>query len=233
MDDGLDITHAEQLERFGELYRDRKGIWREVATRREVRVWQRFLSGRRLDLLNPTPFDFESEDLALGLSREARWNGQTRGPYPYSVAQHSLDVLALVRSRRGGCPRDLALAALLHDASEGLGGAGDVISPLKVILGPGYRMVEQNLQRIAFAHYGLPEILPPEWKKIIKKADRIMAATEAYQLAAYTLDELRDPKVLDNPEKPRTDIALEPWPPEIARARFLEELSRLLPTQRR
>ena len=226
MADALNVTHAQQLEQFGELYRDRRGVWREAATKREVRVWQRFLSGRRLDLLNPTPFDFESEDLALGLSREARWNGQTRGSYPYSVAQHSLDVLAMVR-RLTACPRELALAALLHDASEGLGGAGDVISPLKVILGPGYRMVEANLQRVAFAHYGLPEVLPPAWKKLIKKADRIMAATEAYQLAAYTLEELHDPKVLGNPEAPRTDIALAPWPPELARERFLAAIAEL------
>lgn len=224
----LDTQRHAAVEKICGLYRDGAGIWRDVVTGREVRVWQRFLSGRRLNLLDPTPFDFEDEDLALGLAREPRWNGQTRGDWPYSVAQHSLAVLDGVR--RALPPSALTpaaeLRALLHDAPEGLG-LKDVITPLKAILGDAYRLVDRRLQEIVHARYGVPEL--PAWvEQTVKREDKAMAATEAYQLASYSLEEVRDPRVLGNAEKPRTDLALVPWPPAEAARRFLEALHELL-----
>lgn len=148
------------------------------------RAWQRMLSGRRLDLLDPTPVDIEIEDIAHGLAFVARWNGQTFGDFPYSVAEHSLLVETLF-SRL--CPTATAaerLSALLHDAPEYV--IGDMISPVKAAVGPGYGALDDRLTAAIHIRFGLPAVTPAKLKKQIKKADRISAWMEATQIAGFT-----------------------------------------------
>lgn len=149
------------------------------------RVWQRMLSGRRLDLLDPSPLDIEIEDVAHGLARVARWNGQTRGDHAFSVAQHSLIVEAIV-ARREPDPR-WRLAALLHDGPEYV--IGDMISPVKHAVGPGYEELDQRLTAAIHIRFGLPAQIPASVKKQIKRADRISAWMEATQIAGFTTAE--------------------------------------------
>lgn len=151
------------------------------------RAWQRMLSGRRLDLLDPTPVDIEIEDIAHGLAFVARWNGQTRGDYPYSVAEHSLLVEHIYSRQNRAAPARWRLAALLHDAPEYV--IGDMISPVKAAVGPGYGALDERLSAAVHIRFGLPAAIPQMVKKKIKKADRISAWLEAVQLAGFTLDE--------------------------------------------
>lgn len=148
------------------------------------RAWQRMLSGRRLDLLDPSPMDVEIEDIAHGLARVARWNGQTVGDYAFSVAQHSLVVEALVRRLKPAIPAEMQLAALVHDAPEYV--VGDMISPFKAVLGGDYKAVEVRLTRAIHLRFGLPAELPAAMKKLIKRADLISAWLEATQLAGFS-----------------------------------------------
>ena len=151
---------------------------------KQVRAWQRMLSGRRLDLLDPTPFDIEIEDIAHGLAFVARWNGQTHGDYAYSVAEHSL-LVEVIFGRL--CPQASAaerLTALLHDAPEYV--IGDMISPVKAAVGPGYEDLDKRLTAAIHIRFGLPAVTPPRLKKLIKKADRISAWMEATQIAGFT-----------------------------------------------
>jgi 5'-deoxynucleotidase YfbR-like HD superfamily hydrolase len=149
----------------------------------QARAWQRMLSGRRLDLLDPSPLDIEIEDIAHGLAFVARWNGQTRGEYPYSVAEHSLLVEAIYgRIARDAAPR-WRLAALLHDAPEYV--IGDMISPVKAAVGPGYAALDARLHRAVHLRFGLPAELPVPIKAAIKRADRISAWLEAVQIAGF------------------------------------------------
>lgn len=148
------------------------------------RAWQRMLSGRRLDLLDPSPLDIEIADIAHGLARVARWNGQTVGDHAFSVAQHSLLVEAIfTRTAAKASPRD-QLAALLHDAPEYV--IGDMISPFKAVVGGGYKAVEARLQHAIHLHFGLPAELPQTLKKAIKRADQIAAYFEATELAGFS-----------------------------------------------
>ncbi|BDA83839.1 hydrolase [Aureimonas sp. SA4125] len=149
------------------------------------RVWQRMLSGRRLDLLDPSPLDVEIEDIAHGLARVARWNGQTSGEHAFSVAQHSLIVEALVAEKESD-PR-WRLAALLHDAPEYV--IGDMISPFKSVMGGDYKLVEERLQVAVHRRFGLPTRLPPAVAKAIKAADRLSAYFEATLIAGFRADE--------------------------------------------
>lgn len=146
------------------------------------RVWQRMLSGRRLDLLDPSPLDVEIADIAHGLARVARWNGQTRGDYAFSVAQHSLIVEAAVAFKDAD-PR-WRLAALLHDAPEYV--IGDMISPFKSVMGGDYKAVERRLQGAIHLRFGLPPELPAPVAKAIKAADRLSAYHEATLLAGFS-----------------------------------------------
>lgn len=151
---------------------------------KQPRAWQRMLSGRRLDLLDPTPVDIEIADIAHGLAFVARWNGQTRGDWPYSVAEHSLLVEALfARANPGQAPR-WRLAALLHDAPEYV--IGDMISPVKAAVGPGYGQLDDRLAAAIHIRFGLPAMLPPAIKTAIKKADRVSAWLEAVQIAGFS-----------------------------------------------
>ncbi|MDQ0319722.1 5'-deoxynucleotidase YfbR-like HD superfamily hydrolase [Pararhizobium capsulatum DSM 1112] len=153
-----------------------------------ARAWQRMLSGRRLDLLDPSPLDVELVDIAHGLARVARWNGQTDGEHAFSVAQHSLVVEEIFRRQNNCSPEDCQMA-LLHDAAEYV--IGDMISPFKAVVGGGYKTVEARLESAIHLRFGLPAITAPELKDRIKKADQIAAYFEATLLAGFSLPEAR------------------------------------------
>lgn len=150
----------------------------------QPRAWQRMLSGRRLDLLDPTPMDIEIEDIAHGLAFVARWNGQTRGDHAYSVAEHSLLVETIFGRINPKAPPKWRLAALLHDAPEYV--IGDMISPVKSAVGPGYGALDDRLTAAIHLRFGLPAAIPASVKKQIKKADKISAWMEATQIAGFS-----------------------------------------------
>jgi len=147
------------------------------------RAWQRMLSGRRLDLLDPTPMDIEIEDIAHGLAFVARWNGQTKGDFAYSVAEHALLVEAICGRLKPDWPAKWRLAALLHDAPEYV--IGDMISPVKAAVGPGYGALDDRLMVAIHLRFGLPATLPKTVKALIKRADKMSAWLEATQLAGF------------------------------------------------
>lgn len=149
-----------------------------------ARAWQRMLSGRRLDLLDPTPMDIEIEDIAHGLAFVARWNGQTRGDFAYSVAEHSLLVEEIFSRMQPKAPVKWRLAALLHDAPEYV--IGDMISPVKAAVGPGYGELDQRLTAAIHIRFGLPAALPKTVKAQIKRADKVSAWMEAVQIAGFS-----------------------------------------------
>ena len=151
------------------------------------RAWQRMLSGRRLDLLDPTPMDIEIEDIAHGLAFVARWNGQTFGDWPYSVAEHSILVEDLYTRMNADAEPRWRLAALLHDAPEYV--IGDMISPVKAAVGPGYGELDARLAAAVHIRFGLPATIPAPVKKAIKKADRVSAWLEATQIAGFSVEE--------------------------------------------
>jgi len=153
------------------------------------RAWQRMLSGRRLDLLDPSPVDVEIADIAHGLARVARWNGQTKGDLPFNVAQHSLIVEAFCAELKPGWPVKWKLAALLHDAPEFV--IGDMISPFKAQLGGQYKVIEARLAAAIHLRFSLPATLPETVEKTIKRADRASAYFEAIQLAGFEPAEAR------------------------------------------
>ena len=199
----------------------------------DTRAWVRLPSGKRLDLLHPTPFDWDDEDLAIGLARTYRWGGHSAWPLPLSVAQHSLLVLAMHRgaARKTTLPSD-DLRELLHDADEGLLGF-DCISVVKPFLGDAFRALTIELQRAVAIRYRLRTFSPTE-ERAHKKADRIAAASEAVHVVGWTRDEVRH--TLRIPFEPLADDPLaavyggtpwEPWAPAVAAERFLAELHAL------
>ena len=151
------------------------------------RAWQRMLSGRRLDILNPSPLDIEIKDIAHGLARVSRWNGQTRGKHSFSVAQHSVMVERLVRANAPKLDQKWYLAALLHDSPEYV--IGDMITPFKHALGGVYRDIETGLDHAINIRFGLPVTIPDHVKRTIKRADRMAAWLEATQLAGFSQKE--------------------------------------------
>ena len=150
----------------------------------QSRAWQRMLSGRRLDLLDPTPVDIEIEDIAHGLAFVARWNGQTRGDFAYSVAEHSLLVETIYGRMNPKAPPKWRLAALLHDAPEYV--IGDMISPVKAAVGPEYGVLDDRLMSAIHIRFGLPAALPKSVKQQIKRADKVSAWMEATQIAGFS-----------------------------------------------
>jgi len=154
-----------------------------------ARAWQRMLSGRRLDLLDPSPLDVEIADIAHGLARVARWNGQTRGDHAFSVAQHCLVVEEIFRRCNEAASFDALQMTLLHDAAEYV--IGDMISPFKSVVGGGYKTVEARLEAAVHIRFGLPPHPARELKVLIKKADTIAAYFEATELAGFTAAEAR------------------------------------------
>jgi hypothetical protein len=151
------------------------------------RAWQRMLSGRRLDLLDPSPLDIEIEDIAHGLARVARWNGQTKGDCAFSVAQHCVVVERIVHEIRPRCGVALRLTALLHDAAEYV--IGDLISPFKTAIGLDYKWFETRLSRAIHLRFGLPPDTRETDAELIKRADHISAYFEATQLAGFSRTE--------------------------------------------
>ena len=152
----------------------------------EPRAWQRMLSGRRLDLLAPAPADIEIADIAHGLARVPRWNGQTAGPHPFSVAQHSLLVEAVATALHPALTRAERLAVLLHDAPEYV--IGDLISPFKAVVGDAYKGVEERILDAIHRRYDLPDPAS-ELRGIVKRADRAAAYIEATRLAGFATNE--------------------------------------------
>jgi 5'-deoxynucleotidase YfbR-like HD superfamily hydrolase len=182
------------------------------------RTWQRMLSGRRLNLAEPSPMDIEIADIAIGLARNARWNGQTAGNHAWSIAQHSDLVVDIVRRERPRPPAWVMMAAKLHDASEYV--THDLITPLKAAVGDVFKEVELRLTRAIHIRFGLPPVLPADVKALIKRADRIAAATEAVQLAGYSEAECRS--YLKFKEKSLKRVTLKPLPASEAERTVLE-----------
>ncbi len=183
------------------------------------------LSGRRLDLLDPSPLDVEVEDIAHGLARVARWNGQTDGAHIYSVAQHSLLVETLAH-QRARLTRRHRLVVLLHDAPEYV--IGDMISPFKAIIGDSYKSVEARLLAAIHLRFGLPAVLPKELIALTKAADRAAAYLEATRLAGFSAAEAK--RFFGKPPKFSAAIErdyLTPWPADLAEGRYLERFAKL------
>ena len=184
---------------------------------RQTRAWQRMLSGRRLDLLDPSPVDIEIEDIAHGLARVARWNGQTTGDHAFSVAQHSVVVEEIVAHIAPEIEPRWRLAALLHDAPEYV--IGDMISPFKAALGLDYRLFEDRLETAIHVRFGLPAQTPKEIKALIKTADHACAFFEATQLAGFGRDEALE--LFGAPPEGYL-LHIEPLPASAAQARFVQ-----------
>ncbi len=191
--------------------------------RRPSRAWQRMLSGRRLDLLEPSPLDIEIEDIAHGLARVARWNGQTRGSHAFSVAQHSVLVERLVTELSPRLSREARLMALLHDAPEYV--VGDLISPFKAAIGVNYKDLELKLQAAIHLRFGLPALVPKPLAILFKKADHLSAFYEATQLAGFEEKEGR--RLFGAPPAGAKTPRLTPLPTAEAQAQFLERFHRL------
>ena len=190
------------------------------------RAWQLMLSGRRLDLLNPKPEDIEAEDIALGLSRVARWNGQTRGAHSFSVAQHSLLVESIFHSLNPQAHQKDRLAALLHDAPEYV--VGDMISPFKAVIGGDYKAVEKRLLAAIHKRFNIPAESPPPLMAEIKNADGVAAYHEAVTLAGFHEQDALN--IFGAPPRGLTVQRefLDPMPADKAKAAFLDRLSLLL-----
>ena len=191
----------------------RKGLRRAQGT---PRAWQRMLSGRRLDLLDPSPMDIEIEDIAHGLARVARWNGQTVGAHAFSVAQHSIVVEEIVAHIQPDVEPRWRLAALLHDASEYV--IGDMISPFKAALGYDYKLFEERLENAIHTRFGIPAKTPLAIRKLIKQADRACAFFEATQLAGFDHEEALE--IFDAPPAGYT-LKIEPQAPFEAQAHYV------------
>ncbi|MDO6584289.1 HD family hydrolase [Salipiger sp. 1_MG-2023] len=192
---------------------------------KQARAWQRMLSGRRLDLLDPTPVDIEIEDIAHGLAFVARWNGQTHGDFPYSVAEHSLLVEALFCRMNPGATVAQKLTALLHDAPEYV--IGDMISPVKAAVGPEYGVLDKRLMAAIHIRFGLPALIPPRLKTRIKKADLVSAYMEATQIAGFSAAEAK--KVFGAPEPALIEgLDIHLRPPVEVRAAFNARHAELL-----
>jgi uncharacterized protein len=200
----------------------------DVAPSIGVRAWQRMLSGRRLDLLDPSPLDIEIEDIAHGLARVARWNGQTNGMHAFSVAEHSLLVESIAGDLAPTLDRRFRLAALIHDAPEYV--IGDLISPFKAALSLDYKAFEAKLLAAIHLRFGLPAELTADVTKLIKRADKIAAYYEATSLAGFTLSEAR--RFFGQPRGLKASLVarlsrLSPLPAAEAQGRFLKRFNEL------
>jgi uncharacterized protein len=212
--------------RQAETAKDRRGVSASKTSKANTRAWQRMLSGRRLDLLEPSPLDIEISDIAHGLARVARWNGQTHGTHIFSVAQHTLLVEAVLRVQRPRIDHRVRLATLLHDAPEYV--VGDMISPFKAVIGGSYKSVEKRLLAAIHIRFGLPAVLPEELTGHVKAADMGAAYLEATHLAGFSMAEARrlfgrDP----NLSKEDVQDFLNPWSASKAEKRFLARFAML------
>ncbi len=200
-----------------------KGLRQTKIGAKAPRAWQRMLSGRRLDLLDPSPMDIEIGDIAHGLARVARWNGQTVGDNGFSVAQHSLVVEDIAAHLEPGLEVRWRLAALLHDAAEYV--IGDMISPFKAALGIDYKTFEEKLEGAIHIRFGLPPKTPAHIKALIKKADHACAFFEATQLAGF---EKTESVALFGLPPRGYELNIEPWAPSQAQARYVERFEVLM-----
>ena len=205
-------------------------LWNQMTTRKSSsianRAWQRMLSGRRLDLLDPSPLDIEIADIAHGLARVARWNGQTSGAHIFSVAQHTLLVETVLREQMPRVDARFRIAALLHDAPEYV--IGDMISPFKAVLDGAYKAVEKRLLSAIHIRFGLPPVLAAAVTQQIKAADRGAAYLEATQLAGFAEAEAK--RLFGrNPGLPAATVRdyLTPWSAAKAEKRFLARFKTL------
>ena len=191
------------------------------------RAWQRMLSGRRLDLLDPSPLDIEIEDIAHGLARVARWNGQTKGPHAFSVAQHSMLVEQITLRLAPDCDRQWRLAALLHDAPEYV--IGDLISPFKAAVGLDYKAFENRLLAAIHLRFGLPPAVPEPIARLLKRADRASAFLEATGLAGFSQTEAATffGRVRGVSADPPLLAWLDPLPPGAVSERYLKRFVQL------
>ncbi len=193
------------------------------------RAWQRMLSGRRLNILDPSPLDVEISDIAHGLARVARWNGQTYGNHAFSVAEHSLIVEDIAMMLKPDLPPNWRLAVLLHDAPEYV--IGDMISPFKSVIGEAYKGVESRLQGAIHLRFGLPAAIPVGVKKLAKRADIICAYFEAVELAGFDEDEAA--KIFGKPRGFPLDAngklryGLEPLPVKSAQEMFMQRFEEI------
>jgi 5'-deoxynucleotidase YfbR-like HD superfamily hydrolase len=192
---------------------------------KQPRAWQRMLSGRRLDLLDPTPMDIEVEDIAHGLAFVARWNGQTKGDWPYSVAEHSLLVEEIFARENPGIADRWKLAALLHDAPEYV--IGDMISPVKAAIGAQYGELDARLTAAIHRRFGLPAEIPSAIKTAIKSADKVSAWLEAVQIAGFSEQEAD--KLFGRPNSAvLRGLTIRLNPPAMVRAAFVARHAALL-----
>jgi len=190
-----------------------------------ARAWQRMLSGRRLDLLDPTPVDIEIQDIAHGLSFVARWNGQTNGDFPYSVAEHSLLVERIFSELNPNSNPEARLTALLHDAPEYV--LGDLISPVKAAVGYGYENLDDKLTAAIHRRFGLPAKVSPQLKKKIKKADKVSAWLEAMEIAGFSKHEA-DKFFGKFDHYYLSQFSIQIRPPAIVRKDYIDKCSNLL-----
>jgi 5'-deoxynucleotidase YfbR-like HD superfamily hydrolase len=189
------------------------------AAKRSARAWQRMLSGRRLDLLDPSPLDVEITDIAHGLSRVPRWNGQTRGDHAFSVAQHVLLVETIAHRLQPDADADTRLIVLLHDAPEYV--IGDMISPFKAVIGGDYKTVEKRLAAAIHLRFSLPAAPSREVVALTKRADTIAAYVEATELAGFSEAEAR--RYFGIPRAITLDgLPIDPLPTARAQALFLD-----------
>lgn len=190
----------------------------------QPRVWQRMLSGRRLDLIDPSPLDIEIDDIAHGLARVARWNGQTNGKHAFSVAQHSVMVLTAFDRIQPGATAGERMTVLLHDSPEYV--IGDMISPFKAVLGDEYKTVEKRLLTAIHLRFGLPATCPLALTKLIKRADRVSAFFEAVELAGF--DDKEAAKFFGRPRGFSAELFdLDPQSARKAQASFLKAFRRI------
>ena len=195
-----------------------------IRHKNQARAWQRMLSGRRLDLLDPSPLDVEISDIAHGLARVARWNGQTKGRHAFSVAQHSVLVWQILMQLKPQISTNWQMMALLHDSPEYV--VGDMISPFKAVIGGDYILLEDRLLSAIHMRYSLPQNTPVKLKPMIKKADSIAAYFEATQLAGFERSEAI--KLFGRPHGVNLDeVSITPLPTDKAQRQFMDVFARL------
>ena len=190
----------------------------------KTRAWQRMLSGRKLDILSPSPLDIEIEDIALGLSRVTRWNGQTIGVHAYSVAQHSLLVEKLFTAEYPDLKNEWKLAALLHDAPEYV--IGDLITPFKYALNNSYREVEENLMKAIYIRFGISAKIPKSIEFKIKRIDKAVAWYEAISIGGYTVKEAM--QILKKPDLKIINQTIIPMSPNTTAEKFLKKFNQII-----
>lgn len=215
--------------RIGSLWRGLDGVWRDSSDK-PINITQKMHSGRFFNLLEPDPSSIIAEDLALGLSRECRWNGQTKGEFGYSVAQHSIAMVRLIERTSKGVDRNLLRYALLHDAEEGLG-IKDTITGLKHVLGETYLEIANSISEAIHLRFALAYPAPEKFQKLIKITDAKLGMTEAIHLMGFTAKDYRR-RVKNFRLQAVSDVGFVneyvfPWPPIEAQKRFISEIERL------